>query len=484
MGMDSPTDAGLITVNRFGMGARPGDLPKLGADPRGALKAELGRPDVALIDAEAAASLGLMSTVPNIQAAYTAQERRRILRLQDAAVLAGAAARASLPGVGSDMVAGALRDPQPDPQPEQTIYRTEALARLAKAASAEVGFIERLVAFWSNHFCVALSKGDIVKVTAGSFEREAIRPNVLGSFADMLLAVERHPAMLYYLDNTQSVGPDSVAGLRQKRGLNENLAREIMELHTLGVGSGYSQGDVTSLARVLTGWTMAGREGRQGEPGSFVFNVRAHEPGDVLVVGKAYLHGGLGQGEEALTDLARHPATATHIATKLARHFIADTPPAACVERLAKVFRDRDGDLRALAATLVDMPEAWSTPLGKIRNPYDLAMASIRMTGAVPTDPGEALGAMRTVGMPLWEPPGPNGFPDIAAEWGSPEGLKLRLDLAAQWAHRARAADPMALLETVAGRAASDETRLAMSRAESKEQAVALLLMSPEFQRR
>ena len=209
----------------------------------------------------------------------------------------------------------------------------------------------------------------LVRAAAGSFEREAIRPHVLGRFGDMLKAVESHPAMLAYLDNAQSFGPHSPAGERGRRGLNENLAREILELHTLGVHGGYSQADVTSLARILTGWTFAGAAGRIGEPGTFVFFPLAHEPGDFRLLGKVYKAGGVEQGEAALADLARHPSTARHIATKLACHFVADEPPASLVDRLAKVFRDTDGDLNGLANALLDAEEAWSAPLSKMRTP-------------------------------------------------------------------------------------------------------------------
>jgi len=287
------------------------------------------------------------------------------------------------------------------PQPEGRIYRAEGLARFGMARDAEIGFVERLVAFWSNHFCVSAGKSEILRASAGSFEREAIRPYVLGRFAEMLLAVERHPAMLFYLDNAQSVGPASRAGQNRKRGLNENLAREIMELHTLGVDGGYTQGDVTSLARVITGWTFAGREGRMGEPGTFLFNANMHEPGDQTVVGRAYLAGGFGQGEAALNDIARHPATARHLATKLVRHFIADAPPPAAVDKIVAVFRSRDGDLRAVSTALVDLPEAWSAPPTKIRNPYEFLVAAGRMLGATPADPGPMLNGLRTLGQPL-----------------------------------------------------------------------------------
>ena len=493
----------VIAANRFGFGAKPGDLAKIGADPRGALKAEL-QPDKALITPEQAEAAGLFGTAANIQTSYAAQEARKLAREQMRAEATaaqmmppdGATAPQTTPPLAPGAVGVAMAPidpknaPAPDgkpkqPQPEGRIYRAEALARFTVARDAEIGLVERLVAFWSNHFCVSVVKGEVVRATAGSFEREAIRPYVLGRFADMLLAVEHHPAMLFYLDNAQSVGPDSRAGQNRKRGLNENLAREIMELHTLGVDGGYTQADVTSLARVITGWTFAGREGRIGEPGTFVFNANMHEPGDQMVVGHAYLGGGFGQGEAALNDIARNPATARHVATKLVRHFIADDPPPAAVERIATVFRNRDGDLRAVTLALIDLPEAWSTPATKMRNPYDFLIAAVRLLGLPMSDPGLALGALRNLAMPLWEPPGPNGFPDTAADWASPEGLKLRLDVAAQIAQRFKGSDdPLVLIEAAAGPALSAETREAVSRAESREQGLALALMSPEFQRR
>ncbi len=472
----------LVVFNRFGLGPRPGDLSRISADPRGFLKAEL-QPDKALID-PASATPPLTSTATNIQIAYAAQEARKMER---EAAAAGAASPSTAPSMAPPPVPGPAmtNNAKPMDRPEGRILRAEAVARFDKAQGAEIGFLERLVAFWSNHFCVSVAKGDLVRVTAGSFEREAIRPHVLGRFADMLMAVEHHPAMLFYLDNVQSIGPDSRAGQNRKRGLNENLARELLELHTLGVDGGYTQADVTSLAKVITGWTLAGRQGNMGEPGTFVFNANMHEPGDEMVVGHAYLNGGFGQGEAALADIARHPATALHIATKLVRHFVADVPPASAVERIAATFRTHDGDLRAVVLALIDLPEAWSTPPTKVRNPYEFLVAAGRLLGQKQADPGPMLNGLRTLGMPLWDPPGPNGFPDVAAAWASPEGLKLRLDLAAQIAHRSDpTTEPMALLESAAGPDASAETRQAIARAESREQAVALLLMSPEFQRR
>ena len=216
----------------------------------------------------------------------------------------------------------------------QTILK-EIKAKLDAALAAEIGFAERLVWFWSNHFCVSAQR---VPNMAGGYEREAIRPHILGRYVDMLLAVEGHPAMLVYLDNFISIGPNSVAGINRTRGLNENLAREILELHTLGVRTGYSQDDVTRFAKVLTGWTIISANDNPEHGAEFIFNRRLHEPGPQQIIDKTYPDTGVEQGRAVLTDLARHPATATHVATKLARHFVADEPSPALVERLAGSF--------------------------------------------------------------------------------------------------------------------------------------------------
>ena len=258
-----------------------------------------------------------------------------------------------------------------------------------------------------------------------------------------------------------------------------------MELHTLGVGGGYTQEDVTSLARIITGWSFAGRNSRNAAPGSFVFNANAHQPGPQTLLGKVYPDDGLAQGEAALADIARHPSTAKFIATKLARHFVADDPPPALVARLEAVFKTHDGDLRAVTSALIDADEAWSAPLTKIRSPYEFLIAGGRLLSRVPEDPGFYLNALNTLGQPLWAPAGPNGFADTNAMWAAPEGMKLRLDLSAQLASRlGNNLDPRDMLELVAGDAASADTRRTIERAEQRQQALALLLMSPEFQRR
>ncbi|MCP3447457.1 DUF1800 domain-containing protein [Bradyrhizobium sp. CCGUVB14] len=527
--MARDSQAALVALNRFGFGARggaSGDLINAASDPRGFVKAELARPVGALLEAP-----GLQSTPQLGQAAFAYQDQvkqareaakaaapteapapqppadprpdnqlRRNLSLNTVMTeIAGQQMAEAKPAADNKPADAAMKPDAMQPgaaapaaakpaQPLNVIqktFRAEALARLQRAMMVDCGFTERLVVFWSNHFCISASKGELARMWAGAFEREAIRPHVLGRFADMLKAVEQHPAMLFFLDNQQSLGPDSRAGQNRKRGLNENLAREIMELHTLGVGGGYTQEDVTSLARIITGWTFAGRQGQLGAPGSFAFNANAHQPGPQMLLGKTYEATGLAQGEAALADIARHPATANFIATKFVRHFVADDPPPVLVARLRDVFVKTDGDLKALATALVDSNEAWQAPLTKMRSPYDFLVASGRLLARVPEDPGGYLNSLNLLGQPLWTPAGPNGFPDTSAAWAAPEGMKLRLDIASQMGARLGPnIDPLDLLEFAAADAASVETRKTIERAESRQQALALLLMSPEMQRR
>jgi uncharacterized protein (DUF1800 family) len=370
----------------------------------------------------------------------------------------------------------------PGPGVSQQIYLAEAKARIHAALGAEIGFLERLVWFWSNHFCVSADKGNVRQI-CGAYEREVIRANVLGRFSDMLLAAESHPAMLIYLDNARSIGPDSIAGLRQKRGLNENLAREILELHTLGVRTVYTQEDVTRFANVITGWTFVPFRQDPVRGGEFEFNPRMHQPGAQTVIGRSYPDTGLQQGRAVLAALARHPATAKHVGGKLARHFVADEPPPALVERLAKRFLATQGDLKEVTKALVAAPEAWEAPRAKLKRPGEWVVGMLRATGITPPDIGPVMQAHNLLGEPLWRPSAPKGFADESAPWL--DGLAQRLDIANQFARRLGAeADPREVFEQALAPLASSETRQAVLRAARRPQALALLFMAPEFQRR
>jgi uncharacterized protein (DUF1800 family) len=467
MANDRQHDAALA-LHRFGLGPRGDAIARISADPRGALLAELDQPGIARLDAP-----DLMASGTAARATFEFRQERKATRL---AQRAGQAA----PGAqGNAGPAPADKPRNPGPGLPQQLYLAEAQARFERALAADTGFVERLVWFWSNHFCVSADK---VRPIAGAFEREAIRPHVLGRFADMLLAVESHPAMLHYLDNARSIGPGSTAGRNRGKGLNENLAREILELHTLGVRTGYSQTDVTNFAKVITGWSIVPpRQPERG--GEFTFNPRMHEPGAETVAGHSYADGGFEQGKAVLLDLARHPATAQHIATKLARHFIADEPPPRLVEALKSTFLASGGDLKQVARVLVAAPEAWDPQRTKLKRPGEWIVAATRATGVTAPDAKPVIAALNMLGEPLWRPPAPKGFDDVGAAWL--DGLAQRLDIANQFGRRVtQPLDPKELVETTLGPLASPETRQTVARAETRPQAVALLLMSAEFQRR
>jgi uncharacterized protein (DUF1800 family) len=479
MAADPKAEAALA-LHRFGLGPRAGSIAAVASDPRGALLAELDRAGAGRIG-----NADLLTSGTAARVAFAYQQAQRAARQAERA-----AQQANPPSSGGspEMKDQAATPPAPAPMRNpgpgvpQQIYLSEAKARIDAALDAEIGFVERLVWFWSNHFCVSADKGNVRQI-CGAYEREAIRANVLGRFSDMLLAVESHPAMLIYLDNARSIGPDSLAGLRQKRGLNENLAREILELHTLGVRTVYTQEDVTRFANVITGWTFVPFRQDPVRGGEFEFNARMHQPGAQTVIGRSYPDAGSQQGRAVLAALARHPATANHVAAKLARHFIADEPPPALVERLAKRFLATQGDLKEMAKALVVAPEAWEAPRAKLKRPGEWVVGMLRAAGVAPPDIGPVMQAHNLLGEPLWRPPAPNGFADESAPWL--DGLTQRLDIANQFARRLGAeADPRDVFEQALAPLASTETRQTILRAESRPQALALLFMAPEFQRR
>ena len=468
--------AAAFALHRFGLGPRFASIEAIAADPRGALIAELDTPAAGLISAAGLPSSAAANrAVFEFNAARNAKDKLERRRRTAAQKLADNGGMQNVEAAPTKPPASEQRDQVPLPR---RIFLDEAKARFDAAVVAEIGFVERLVWFWSNHFCVNAD----ATVMAGGYEREAIRPHVLGRFVDMLQAAESHAAMLLYLNNALSVGPNSVAGINRDRGLNENLAREILELHTLGVRTGYSQSDVTNFAKVLTGWTIRQIVSDPDHGGEFVFIGRAHEPGTETVVGKAYPDTGVEQGHAVLADLARNPATARHIAAKLALHFVSDKPPSGLVDRLASRFLETDGDLKEVARALVSAPEAWVPQQAKIKRPAEWIVAALRATGQKGVVQ-RIVGSLNLLGEPLWRPPAPKGFPDDSAAWLS--GVPQRLDIANTFAQRvADRLDPNAVADATIGPLASSETRSAIARAESKPQALTLLLMAPEFLRR
>jgi len=456
-----------IALNRFGLGARLADRPP--ADPRRWLIDQIKAYDPAPAQVRS-----LNASADLIGMLGGAREERR-----------------SLEKTGKDFGPNA----QPGaPRPFRDL-RDEYVAgvgvRTALALGSETPFAERLVHFWANHFAISVDKAAVIGF-AGAFENEAIRPHVMGRFADMLNAVERHPAMLLYLDQAQSIGPDSMlgqaAGRRGKeRGLNENLAREILELHTLGVRTGYSQADVTEFARALTGWTIGGlaRQPRLQGPGPrFWFADLIHQPGARTIMGKRYGQNGEAQAQAVLADLAIHPATAHHVATKLARHFAADDPPASLVTRLEQAFLASRGDLPTLYRVLIEAPECWQAAPPKFRTPWEWTIAALRASGVTSLPGTTAAVAFQQLGQSIWKPGSPAGYDDVAASWIGPDALFRRVEVAERIAARAGEVDARALGERLFPGALGEPTRQAVARAESGSQALALLLASPEMMRR
>jgi uncharacterized protein (DUF1800 family) len=450
-----------IALNRFGLGARPGEARGL-SDPRGWLLSQLdGGPP----------SLAGPAPDPSV------------------AGRAFAEFRAALRGQDQDGVRAATR----------TVLRSGAAEQVTVLETRVVSdrpFVERWVDFWCNHLCVSLAAGIRTAAFAGRYEREVVRANALGRFEEMLLASARHPAMLLYLDNAQSVGPDSRAARRPRRrggpgsenlrGLNENYARELLELHTLGVDGGYTQDDVRELARIFTGWTVRGIGGPmdrvEDRPG-FRFLSIAHDPGRKTVLGKRYGEGEAA-GREVIRDLARHPATARFVAVKLARHFIDDACPAQAVDALAARWMETDGDLREVARALVRLEVAWDPRHRKFRTPQDWLVAVLR---AVNTREVGAPGVqiLRQLRHPLWAAPSPAGYSDLRRDWGDSDSLMNRAELARTLATRVvgrRRLDPRPLASVLPLADGDPLPGLLADSSIDVPERVALALAGPAFQ--
>ncbi len=480
-----PEARALHALNRLAYGPRPGDLAQIRA--QGAdlwlerfLAAQFAPGSIEL-PADLQARLAALETTHLSQAELLARFRRVV-----------SAATAPTPGspVSEDPAALARREHI------RPVQLEAARARLCLAIESPAQLREILVDFWFNHFNVFSGKGQ-VSVLAGAYEREAIRPHVLGRFRELLGATAKHPAMLFYLDNALSVKPGfrprAAAGPGARpTGLNENYARELMELHTLGVDGGYTQADVTALARILTGWTVDQRAARLGERGSlFLFDPARHDDERKHWLGQVVPGHGQAEGEWALDVLAAHPATARHLAHKLARAFVADDPPARLVHRLAERYTQTDGNLREVMLSLVSSEEFWSRDVAsaKFKTPYHYLVSSLRATDTPVPDNVEALlGHLAQAGMPLYRAPTPEGYKDLASAWLHAEALPQRVQFGLNLARRrARQGQPpeqdaRELLQTL-GPLISEATRRTVL-AEPPRLQLALLLGSPDFMKR
>lgn len=459
-------DATEVTATRFGFGLPLPEGTPVGA---GAMLAALARPDPVL------------ATPPLTQAAM------QRMRAFDAAARTRRRARRASGGEAPAEVEAAYKAAG---QAINAAVADEGRAALGRMVASPDGLRERLVLFWADHFTVSF-RGASQRELPAALIRDAIRPNLTGRFADLLFAIETHPAMLIYLDQAVSFGPNSALGQKRGRGLNENLARELLELHTLGVEAAYTQEDVRQLAELLTGIVVHPERG-------VIFVRRRAEPGDETVLGVTYPENdgdGMDPIRAVMDDLARRPETAAHLARKLAVHFVADDPDPALVAALEAAWRDGGGDLTAVYGALLAQPAAWTPPGAKVRPPVEFLASALRALGIGPG----ALAAMEdrmlrqtlleplaAMGQPWQQPDGPDGWPEAAEDWITPQGLAARI----RWAMEMPATlvpelpDPRAFLAQTLGPRAGERLAWAVAAAETRADGVGLVLASPEFNRR
>jgi uncharacterized protein (DUF1800 family) len=507
----NPDDKTIVHVlNRLGFGARPGDVERVRRTGLATYIEQQLHPE-RLADAAMTARLAGLETLAKspreladeyFGPAMEARRRAQLAQKGDPAMTAPDAQRTPR-----------SREQAQAQQKVREVLMDLSEQKILRAAYSERQLEEVLTDVWFNHFNVFAKKG-ATQIYLTEYERDAIRPRVLGKFRDLLGATAKSPAMLFYLDNWQSADPEAddrrdemrrrVAARarargrvpmpevqrpnppqRQKRGLNENYGRELMELHTLGVDAGYTQQDVVNVARAFTGWTI--EQPRQG--GGFRFDARLHDDREKIVLGqKIKAGGGQEDGEQVLDILARHPATARFIATKLARRFVADTPPPALVDRAAARFRETDGNIRDVVRTIVTSPEFFAAEArrAKVKTPFEFVVSAVRATGAEAGEATALAQSVRTLGMPLYLCQPPTGYADRADAWVNTGALLNRMNFALQLVGgqlrgvrpgTAAAADALA-------HEVSATTVSTIARATDPKQVAALTLGSPEFQRR
>ncbi len=488
--MSSNSTKASIALNRFGLGIRHNESPP--SNPKRFLLTQ--------IDAYEPVPRQLAGWVDTTEKAGEIVKEVRRQRRQRRSAIEAESQKAEQPSMQSSMtgdasMAGETTERTRPATPSRTqILRRDIALRTQIAVESNTPMIERLVHFWSNHFSVSAGKPGTPQ-QVGNHEFRAIRPHVLGKFGEMLKAAALHPAMLIYLDQYRSAGPNSTwqtrrrkRGNGQERGLNENLAREILELHTLGVNGGYSQSDVTEFARALTGWTIRGLLGveRLAAPqstGSDFVQI-AHEPGTRTIMGRQYEDTGAKQALAVLDDLATHPATAKFIANKFARHFTGDTPPPALVSRLEADFLRTGGDLGSMVRVLIDAPEAWTPQPLKFRAPYEWLVAILRIVDTKKLNPRRVASGMRELGQVPWRASSPAGYDDIDASWAGPDAVFRRIELAERIARQVPSDNVIERAEAAFPGSLSTQTRTWLSRAESSKQALGLLFVAPEMMRR
>jgi uncharacterized protein (DUF1800 family) len=452
----------FVALNRFGLGARPGEPDAIA-----------GRAHAWVTDQIRQAKADPVPGVADTQARlHQLDAYRRAKAAADKAEAAAVAAGKPPP----KLPAGTKPPPSPLDEPPNKIFDNDLSRRAEQMIASDAPVVERLAAFWSNHFAISATR-DELSVLAVPYENEAVRPFLFGTFRDMLAATAMHPAMTVYLDAASSVGPASAYGMHRHKSINENYAREVMELHTLGVNGGYTQKDVDELALALTG---LGVDAADGESAWFFDR---HEPGPRMLLGRM-LPEGANQPQAAFDILANHPATIRHVSTKLAAHICGDTPPRAVVQRLVHAWRASGGNLPAVYLALAASPEAWVTHPVKYRTPQDFVLAAARALDL--RGHGRALlSEIRFLGQSPFRAPAPTGWSDADGDWLNPAGTVARVESALRLAALAHAqtdaTDTLAQAAYVTGNANVLDI---ISEEPDQHRAIALVLASPEFQRR
>jgi len=456
-----------IATNRFGLGAKPSELKAASKNPKSWLISQLNVTPPVRFNSQLPHSSEISQKLNEYRLAKKANKKKS----QQNPML--------------DQQSPMLTKQKKENNYNRKILRQLSSDALVQSITSDNSLNWRLFDFFSNHFSVS-SSGPVMAALSPTLEREAIAPNLLGQFEQMLIAVEKHPAMLIYLNNEKSIGPNSRMGKNSRknnkgRGLNENLAREILELHTLGVAGGYQQKDVLELAKAITGWSVA-RPGKDKDSG-FKFRSYGHEPGDRRILGKSYKNNGVKQGEQMLIDLARHPSTATYICSKLAQHFICDKPPQSLIDKLTARWHVSQGNIKAVMIELIQATESWHEQSQKFKTPREYVVSTLRMLGIKKFENKYLLGSLQALGQMPFNAGSPAGYSDQQHDWDGSSALMAKIEWSSMVASRKKVNVEKVMKYSFAD-TLTDSSYRSIIRAESQSQALTLLLMSPEFLRR
>lgn len=443
-----------IATNRFGLGAKPKELTQAVNDPKSWLLAQLEVIPPVFFNNELPKSKDIASVLSDNRKA-----KKQLKKTPNDEALK-------------------IKLASEKKYPNQTLLALSA-DTINQAIKSDNSLNWRLLDFFSNHFSVSAT-GNVMRALAPTLEREAIAPNLLGNFEDMLMAVIKHPAMLIYLNNERSFGPSSRLG-KKGRGLNENLAREIFELHTLGVNGGYTQSDIIELAKGITGWSVANPA--KDKTSGFIFRKAGHEPGTRQLFGNNYANKGVSQGEKMLIDIARHPSTAKYVCYKLAHHFISDTPDPILLEKLNTRWQASNGNIKAVVTELINAQESWVPDSNKFKSPREFVISSLRVLNKNKLTDRQLVYTLRTLGQQPFNAGSPAGYGDKEEDWSGASAMMAKIEWTSMLAGRLKP-NANKLLNNAFGENISDRTSKMVKRAESRQQAAILFLMSPEFLRR